>query len=64
MLRSLTSLSPRAPRPIIGGVKALAQIFKLGCSMAFFAAGAMAGGFGAAVLWTMSAGFFVLALGY
>jgi hypothetical protein len=45
-------------------VKALGQIFKLACAMTFFAAGAAAGGFGAAVLWTMSAGFFLLALGY
>jgi hypothetical protein len=45
-------------------VKALGQILKLACAMAFFAAGAMAGGFGAAVLWTMSAGFFLLSLGY
>ena len=45
-------------------MKAIGQIFKLICSMAFFAAGAMLGGFDAAVLWTMSAGFFALALGY
>lgn len=45
-------------------MKAIGQIFKLVCSMAFFAAGALTGGFGAAVLWTMSAGFFMLALGY
>jgi hypothetical protein len=45
-------------------VKAVGQIFKLACAMAFFAAGAMAGGFGAAVLWAMSAGFLALALGY
>jgi hypothetical protein len=57
-------LSLPRPRPITRGVKAVGQIFKLACSMAFFAAGAMAGGFGAAVLWTMAAGFFVLALGY
>jgi hypothetical protein len=46
------------------GVKAIASIFKLVCSMAFFAAGALYGGYEAAVLWTMSAGFFLLALGY
>jgi hypothetical protein len=45
-------------------VKAIGQIFKLACSMAFFAAGALAGGFGAAVCWTICAGFFLLALGY
>jgi hypothetical protein len=45
-------------------VKAIGQIFKLICCMAFFAAGAFAPGFGAAVLWTISAGFFLLALGY
>jgi len=45
-------------------VKAIGQIFKLICCMAFFAAGAFAPGFGAAVLWTVSAGFFLLALGY
>jgi hypothetical protein len=45
-------------------VKAVGQIFKLVCAMAFFAAGATAGGFGAAILWTMAAGFFALALGY
>jgi hypothetical protein len=45
-------------------VKAIGQIFKLVCSMAFFAAGAFAGGFGGAVLWTMAAGFFMLSLGY
>jgi len=45
-------------------VKAVGQIFKLVCAMAFFAAGAAAGGYGAAVLWTMAAGFFLLALGY
>jgi hypothetical protein len=46
------------------GVKAIGSIFKLVCSMAFFAAGAVSGGYEAAVLWTMSAGFFLLALGY
>jgi hypothetical protein len=45
-------------------VKAIGAIFKLICSMAFFAAGALLGGFEAAVLWTMSAGFFAMALGY
>jgi hypothetical protein len=46
-------------------VKAIGSIFKLICSMAFFAAGAAAGGgYAALVLWTMSAGFFLLALGY
>ena len=45
-------------------MKAIGQIFKLACSMAFFAAGALAGGFGTAILWTVSAGFFLLALGY
>jgi hypothetical protein len=45
-------------------VKAIGQIFKLICCMAFFAAGAFVPGFGAAVLWTISAGFFLLALGY
>lgn len=45
-------------------VKAIGQIFKLGCAMAFFAAGAMLGGFGAMALWAMSAGFFLLALGH
>jgi hypothetical protein len=45
-------------------VKAIGQIFKLVCSMAFFAAGAFAGGFGGMVLWAMCAGFFLLALGY
>jgi hypothetical protein len=45
-------------------VKAIGQIFKLVCCMAFFAAGALSGGVAAAVLWTMSAGFFLLALGY
>jgi hypothetical protein len=45
-------------------VKAIGQIFKLACAMAFFAAGAVAGGFGATVLWAMAAGFFLLAVGY
>ena len=46
-------------------MKAIGSIFKLICSMAFFAAGALAGGgYEVLVLWTMSAGFFVLALGY
>jgi hypothetical protein len=45
-------------------VKAVGHFFKLICSMAFFAAGALAGGYEAAVLWSMSAGFFLLALGY
>jgi hypothetical protein len=46
-------------------VKAIGSIFKLICSMAFFAAGAMlGGGYEALVLWTMSAGFFLFALGY
>ena len=45
-------------------MRAIGQIFKLICCMAFFAAGAFAPGFGAAVLWAISAGFFVLALGY
>jgi hypothetical protein len=64
--RALRSLTFRFARAAADhrGVKAIGQIFKLGCSMAFFAAGAMAGGFGGAVLWTMSAGFFLLALGY
>jgi hypothetical protein len=44
-------------------VKALGQIFKLACAMAFFAAGALAGGFGSALLWSMSAAFFLPALG-
>ena len=47
------------------GVKAIGQIFKLVLAMACFAAGAMAGGsYMAAVLWAMSAGFFLLALGH
>ena len=45
-------------------MKAIGQIFKLICCMAFFAVGAVAGGYEAAVLWSMSAGFFLLALGY
>jgi hypothetical protein len=46
-------------------VKAIASIFKLICSMAFFAAGAMVGGgYEAALFWAMSAGFFLFALGY
>ena len=45
-------------------MKAIGQIFKLICCMAFFAAGAVAGGYEAAVLWTMSGGFFLLALRY
>jgi hypothetical protein len=63
--RSLTSLCvPRPLPPITGCVKAIGQLFKLTCCMAFFAAGAVAGGYEAAVLWTMSTGFFLLALGY
>lgn len=60
------SASAQPPRATADhrGVKAVGQIFKLACSMAFFAAGATAGGFAAAVLWTMSVGFFLLALGY
>ena len=58
------NLRLRAPRPIIRDVKAIGQIFKLACSMAFFAAGALAGGFGGAVCWAICAGFFLLALGY
>jgi hypothetical protein len=54
----------RALPPITGCVKAIGQLFKLICCMAFFAAGALAGGYEAAVLWTMSTGFFLLALGY
>lgn len=45
-------------------MKAIGSIFKLLCAMAFFAAGALAGGYEAAVLWSMSAGFFALSLGY
>ena len=45
-------------------MKALGSIFKLICAMAFFAAGAMAGGGYEVLLWTMSAGFFLFALGY
>jgi hypothetical protein len=45
-------------------VKAIGQLFKLICCMGFFAAGAVAGGYEAAVMWAMSAGFFLLALGY
>jgi hypothetical protein len=46
-------------------VKAIGSIFKLICSMAFFAAGALAGGgYAGVLLWAMSAGFFLLALGY
>ena len=45
-------------------MKAIGQVCKLICCIGFFAAGAVAGGYEAAVLWTMSAGFFLLALGY